>query len=208
MELQFFGANAVRLSGKDLNLLVDPFLYGSKLPSSVFKNSPVVLLTQKWDGLVIDDGAFVIDTPGEYEVSGLNIKAIAAQLHVDKPDDAKQSVIYRVTRGEYSFGFIGNIYGKLSDEQLESLGLVDVLVIPVGGNGYTLDAVASSQLVRDIEPKLVVPSHYLQKDINFPVVQNNVDKFTAELGWMVEKLDKVKLKGGLSDTPTVAVVNS
>ncbi len=47
--------------------------------------------------------------------------------------------------------------------------MVDLLIVPVGGNGYTVDPVGAMKLIKAIEPKLVVPSHYADKALKYPV---------------------------------------
>ena len=49
---------------------------------------------------------------------------------------------------------LGNIDAKLSEEQLEAIGMVDIVVMPVGGGGYTLDATARRTLFAKSMPKL------------------------------------------------------
>jgi L-ascorbate metabolism protein UlaG (beta-lactamase superfamily) len=102
--------------------------------------------------------------------------------------------MYRVEIGETRIGIIGNIDGKLTDEQLEGLGVLDILIIPVGGNGYTLDATGASNLTKMISPKIVIPVHYDDKQLNYEVPQSNIDPFITELGAPVEETVKYKFK--------------
>mgnify|MGYP000526455504 CR=1 FL=1 len=57
-----------------------------------------------------------------------------AQRHLDAETDPKASTMYRIDNGEVRVALIGNIYEKLSEDQLEDLGIVDVVILPVGGN--------------------------------------------------------------------------
>jgi L-ascorbate metabolism protein UlaG (beta-lactamase superfamily) len=91
-------------------------------------------------------------------------------------------------------GVIGNICEKLTDEQLEELGVLDFLILPVGGGGYTIDANAASALVRMIGPKVVIPVHYSDKNLNYEVPQDGLSLFVSELGAPVEVVQKYKVK--------------
>ena len=104
--------------------------------------------------------------------------------------------------------FLGNIDGKLSEEQYETLGVIDILVLPVGGSGYTLDATSATTIVRAIEPKVVVPVHYAESGINYEVPQDSLETFTKELGAPVEQVSKLKVKSvsGLPAALTVVQV--
>ena len=89
--------------------------------------------------------------------------------------------------------------------QLEELGLIDVLIIPVGGNGYTLDATGAVTLTRLIDPKIVVPIHYADPAIKYEVPQDDFETFAKELGGTVEEAPKLKLKSAavLPETLTI-----
>ena len=101
-----------------------------------------------------------ICSPGEYEVGDFSIKGIAAQRHIDSTETNKRSVIYKVEVGDIHIAVLGNIAPAITDNQLEDLGVIDILIIPVGGSGYTLDATSAVNIIRQIEPKIVVPVHY------------------------------------------------
>ena len=58
------------------------------------------------------------------------------------------------------FCHLGDLGQKqLTDEQLEKIDKVDVLMIPVGGK-YTIDSSAAQKIISQIEPKIVIPMHY------------------------------------------------
>ena len=72
--------------------------------------------------------------------------------------------------------------------------MIDILIIPVGGNGYTLDSTGAAGLVRMIDPKIVIPVHYADKSLKYEVPQDDLALFIAELGVPVETVPKYKLK--------------
>ena len=98
-----------------------------------------------------DDSALEIEGPGEYEVGDFSISGIPAQRHIEAIGHG--STIYRVEVGEVRIAVLGNIDPKLSEEQQEEIGVVDMVVVPVGGGGYTLDATCAAHIVRQIEEK-------------------------------------------------------
>jgi Zn-dependent hydrolase of the beta-lactamase fold-like protein len=89
---------------------------------------------------------------------------------------------------------------------MEGIGVVDVLLLPVGGGGYTLDATSASSLVRNIEPKVVIPVHYAEAGISYEVPQDTLDVFIKELGAPVEQLPKLKIKSASSLPQTLTVM--
>ncbi len=192
-ELEYKGANCVIITTKKAKIVVDPKLsiIGMK---DVSTKDAVELCTEPRFSVNSREANIMIEGPGEYGVAGLDIKGIACQRHLDSEKDSKQSTIYRIEAGDLRVGLIGNIYEKLSDEQLEKLGVIDILIIPVGGNGYTLDASGAASLVRLIDPKIVIPVHYADSSIKYEVPQSGLDLFLSEVSAPVEKVSKYKLK--------------
>lgn len=203
MDIQFYGANCVRITNKKASLVFDDNLVRNGL-KSVTQKDDIAFFTEL--GHEESTGRFVIDSPGEYEISEVSVRGIAAQRHIDT--EGKAATIFSIKSGDLSVGFLGHIDGKLSDEQLEQIGIVDVLILPVGGSGYTLDAVAAVKLVKDIEPKIVIPTHYADNKVTYEVPQAELGVFLHEIGASdVEPIPVFKLKkADLSDKTTVVVL--
>jgi L-ascorbate metabolism protein UlaG (beta-lactamase superfamily) len=204
MEIQFFGANCVRLSTKKANVTVDDNLVelGQK---SVTKKDDVALFTSAHGASA--EVKLAIDQPGEYEVSDISIQGIAARAHMDE-EPQRSATIFKVVADDIRTVITGHIYPDLSDKQLEQLGRVDVLVIPVGGNGYTLDGVGALKVIKEIEPKIVIPTHYQDKTLKFPVPQAELEDALKGLAMEpFETIAKLKLKASdLADTTRLIVL--
>jgi len=192
-EIEYKGANCIIISTKKAKLVVDPKLSIVGL-KDVSSKGAVELATEERFATNGSDANLLIDGPGEYGVAGFDIKGISARRHLDSESEGMVSTMYRVEIGEARIGIIGNIYEELSDEQLEELGVIDILIIPVGGNGYTLDSTGAAGLVRMIDPKIVIPVHYADKSLKYEVPQDDLVLFIAELGVPVETVPKYKLK--------------
>jgi L-ascorbate metabolism protein UlaG (beta-lactamase superfamily) len=93
---------------------------------------------------------------------------------------------------------LGHIYPEISDDELETIGVVDIVIVPVGGHGYTLDSVGAAQVVRKIDPKIVVPTHYNDPALTYPMPQEDLEMFVKELGATLEDAGpKLKIKSGI-----------
>lgn len=205
-EIEYKGGNGVVLSTKKAEIVADPKLSVVGLKDINVKEA-VEVATEHRFALESDTARVVIDGPGEYGVADFDIKGVAAQRHLDTEADPKASTMYRIDTGEIRVALIGNIYEKLSDEQLEDLGVVDVVIIPVGGGGYTLDAEGAATVVRSIEPKAVVPVHYNESGLKYEVPQAGLDEFTSVLGAPVEDVGpKYKLKSASSLPANLTVI--
>ncbi len=79
---------------------------------------------------------------------------------------------------------------------------MDVLLIPVGG-GNTISASQAASLVRNIEPKLVIPMHY--KTLTLTKELDAVDKFLKEMG-VTESVPQPKISITRSTLPPTTQV--
>ena len=202
MEIEFKGANCVVISTKKATIVVDGKLSDVGLKDVLPKGS-IYLATQP-DFVLQPDEGLMIDRPGEYEVSNISVKGVSTKRMIDH-DDASRGTIYRVRAGGVTIAVVGHSAIPLSEEQLEAIGVVDVAVVPVGGNGYTADGHQAVGLVRQLDPKVVIPTHYADKAVKYEVPQMDLEAFTKELSAPAqEKLPKWKVKNGaLPDVVTL-----
>jgi L-ascorbate metabolism protein UlaG (beta-lactamase superfamily) len=204
-EIEYKGANCVVLSTKNSSIVTDPKLSLVGLKDMAIKND-VELATEARFAINAPEARLSIEGPGEYGVGDFDITGISAQRHLDAETDPLLSTIYRIEVGELRIAVLGNIYEKLNEAQLEEIGVVDILIIPVGGNGYTLDATGAATLTRSIDPKVVIPVHYADKALKYEVAQDPLELFVKELGVPLEQTAKYKIKQAASLPPTLTIV--
>lgn len=207
MDIQFYGANCISIGNKQFRIVVDDNLadLGKK---SVLKNGDIVLYTGPHSIPKIDS-PFVVNHPGEYEVSGVFIYGIAARAHMDEAGK-KDATIFKIIANDVRIGVLGHVYPELTERQLEQLGSIDVLFVPVGGNGYTTDPVGALKLIKKIEPKVVIPTHFDDASLTFPVPQQTLEQAISVLSMEPkEALDKLKLKPGdlFGETTQLTILN-
>ena len=179
MDIQFYGANCVTISTKHVQLVFDDNLSGLGA-KPVTKDGDVCLFTLPHPE-VVKGAKMTIDMAGEYEVNGVNIRGIQTRAHMDT-DAERHATMYKVTLGDVRILVVGHIYPKLSESRLEDIGLVDVLLIPVGGTGYTLDPIGALQVVKEIEPKVFIPTHYADTDLQYEVPQQSLEEALKAFG--------------------------
>lgn len=205
MEIQYYGANSVKITTKKAVISVDPVSDIAELKSDTKKTTTFFATQQKFLPKDVS-GVFSVDSPGEYEFADYSVKAVAGRAHTESTGDMS-ATIYRFTSQDITVLVTGHIYEKLSEEQLESIGTIDVVIIPVGGNGYTLDALGAANVVRDLEPKLVIPVHAKDDGLSYSVPQNEIDLFVKELGAPVDEqvVEKLKVKS-LPEQMTIQIL--
>lgn len=205
MDIQSYGANCILLTTKNARVIIDDNLtdLGAK---SISKAGDIALFTSA-HGLPAQEPKIVIDQPGEYEVSGVSIYGIPARAHMDEADK-KNTTMYKIVLDDLRILVTGHIYPELSDAQLEAIGMIDVMLVPVGGNGYTLDGVGALKVVKQVEPKMVIPTHYEDKGLTYPVPQQPLDEAVKALAMEPkEKVSKLKVKASeLADTMQLAIL--
>lgn len=205
-EIEYKGGNGVVLSTKKASIVIDPKLSLVGLKDLSTKDA-IELATEARFALASEDATLNIEGPGEYGIASFDIRGVAAQRHLDTASDPLASTIYRVEAGDFRVAVVGNIYEKLSEAQLEEIGIVDILILPVGGNGYTLDATGATALVRAIDPKAVIPVHYADDALKYEVAQDTLEVFVKELGAPVEETAKYKLKQASALPATLTVIS-
>lgn len=206
-DIEYKGGNTVVIATKKTTLVADPKLSLVGLKDVSVKD--ILELGTEARFLVNDPSArLTLEGPGEYEVGDFSIRGVAAQRHLDTEEDEKRATIYRIEIGDIRIALLGNVIGKLSDDQLEELGVTDILIVPVGGSGYTLDATSAASVARQIDPKVVIPVHYADDALKYEVPQDAVEVFTKELGAPVEQVGKYKVKSsaGLPEVLTTVIV--
>lgn len=192
-EIEYKGANCVIISTKDAKIVVDPKLSEVGLKDCSVKDA-VELVTDDDFRINDEDAKLIINTPGEYGISGFDILGIPALRHIDAENEIPKSVMYRVEIGDSRIGIIGNVHYKMSDDQFEQLGVLDILIIPIGGGGYTLDAVNAMNIIKNIEPKVIIPVHYADSGIKYEVPQDEFSILASKLNIKVDEMDKYKFK--------------
>jgi L-ascorbate metabolism protein UlaG (beta-lactamase superfamily) len=191
MDIQFYGANCIAVSHKGSRVVIDDNLadLGGK---SIIKAEDVALFTGAHGEV---NARLTFDGPGEYEVGDISVVGIAARAHIDEDSKSKNATMFKLSAGEQSVLVTGHIYPELSEAQLEDIGMIDLLVVPVGGSGYTVDPVGALKLIKEIEPKQVVPVHYADKALNYPVPQQELQIALNEMAMEPkETVSKIKLK--------------
>jgi len=205
-DIEYKGGNAIIITTKKTQVVIDPRLSVVGLKDLSVKNA-VELATEARFAVNSSEAKLQIEGPGEYEIGDVSIKGIRALRHLDTEADEPVSTIYRIEIGEIRLALLGNVAPKLSEDQLEDIGVVDIAILPVGGSGYTLDATAAATVIRSIDPRVVIPVHYADQALKYEVPQDTLDTFTKELAAPVEDSgSKYKVKAASSIPQVLTVV--
>lgn len=190
MEIYYLGHSSFRIKGKEASLVTDPF--DSNLAKDIGENFPkveaqVVTISHHHAdhmaaGLVGGD-PFIVEGPGEYEVKGISIFGSTSYHDEKAGKELGENTIYLIEMEGIRICHLGDLGEMLSEKKLEEIDGVDILMIPIGGAGYTLDPKSAVELITKIEPKIVLPMHYKTTASKGDFVKlANLEDFFKELG--------------------------
>ena len=191
MIIYWFGQGCFKIEGKEATVITDPYSpkTGLKLPRL---KADIVTVSHKQEGTEaakdINEQPFVVDQPGEYESK--NVLICGIPLVKNGQTKPEENIIFSLNIDGIKIAHLGQLNHDIADEKLESLGEIDILMIPVGGN-YTLDPKAAAKLISQIEPRLVLPMHYKIPGLKIKV--DGIKNFCQEMGVKEEYLDKLKI---------------
>lgn len=195
MNISWYGGRCIRIESKEGSILIDPFD-----PKDVGLRGPnikddLVLISEyaPTKGVLerINDDAFVIRGPGEYERKGIAVKGFVAYADSQKGKELGLCTIYMIVAEDMTICHLGALgQESLTAEQLEAIGDPDILFIPAGGQS-ALHPKEAAALAMQIEPKIIVPIMYAVPGASYDA--EKLDKFTHEMGLTVEKMDKLRI---------------
>jgi len=179
----FFQIQTSLNKGEQTTLVIDPFdeSTGLKVPSMA---ADILLITHDHhdhnNKKTIKGSPFLVEGPGEYEVKDIFVQGIPS-FH-DEVEGKKRgpNTIYTIEAEEMRMCHLGDFGEKeLTEEQLEQIGDIDILMVPVGGE-FTIDAKGATHVISQLEPKIVIPMHYALAGLKIKL--EGVDKFLKEIG--------------------------
>jgi L-ascorbate metabolism protein UlaG (beta-lactamase superfamily) len=190
MEITWYGHSCFRLTERNYATVVtDPFDNKSIGYDSLRLKSDIVTVSHDAPGHnyteAIKGVSHVIDGPGEFEIGGVFITGVQSDSGSSGKKKAKngesspRNTIYVFDYDGITVAHLGDLNVTPTQSEIESLGTVNVILVPVGGGGG-LNAAKAAEIISLIEPNLVIPMHY-----STPVSTVSLDslnKFIKEMG--------------------------
>ena len=187
MDITWLGHSCFRIKGSQAVIITDPF--PPDLGYSLGKpTANIVTVSHQHPSHSFVQGVGgeprIVQGPGEYEISGVLIIGVATFHDAEGGQKRGKNTVYLMEVDGISVCHLGDLGHVLTSEQVEEIGDVDVLLLPVGGVS-TIGAPMAAEVIRQLEPKAVVPMHYKTPAINREL--EPVDKFLKEMG--MEQID-------------------
>lgn len=180
MEIEYLGGNCFRIKTKNTTVIIDDNLVkmGGQSPQS--DKTVAFYTSQDVKGDAKITSRLLIDTPGEFEVGDLTVTGVQTRAHMD--DDGKQTAtVFQFMLSGQTVTVLGHVHPDLAPDVSELAGGTEVLIVPIGGNGYTLDPTGAASIVKAIEPGIVIPAQYDIDGLNYEVPAQSLESFTKLL---------------------------
>ena len=182
MEITWLGRACFRIRGKEATIVTDPpdksTGYSIGRPTA-----DIVTVSNSQPAHSNVDGVAgnprVIEGPGEFEIAGTSIIGVATSRGQAGQTEGGKNVAYVFEVEDMRIGHLGAIGHVPTSTQIEEMGGVDVLLVPVGG-GDSLEPATAAETVNLLEPKLVVPMNY-KTDAERDKL-GSLDRFLKEMG--------------------------
>lgn len=183
MKIKWLGHSCFKIiSEKGIEMVTDPFdnTVGYKVP-----NVTADIVTVSHDHFdhnfteAIEGNFEIVNKIGDFYIRDINIRGISS--HHDKFEGKKrgENIIFTFNVDGMKVCHLGDLGHLLDDREIAEIGGVDVLLIPVGGN-FTIDAEEAFKVMKQLDPRIVIPMHFKTRAINFPI--DTVDTFLKKVG--------------------------
>jgi L-ascorbate metabolism protein UlaG (beta-lactamase superfamily) len=182
MDINWLGYSCFRIRGNQAIIITDPFPPG--LGYTLGKQTAdIVTISHPHPTHSYSQGISgeprLVKGPGEYEISGVLILGIGTYHDAVKGQSRGKNIAYLMEIDGVAVCHLGDIGHVLSNEQAEEMGNVDVLLLPVGG-ASTINAAMAAEIIRKLEPKVVIPMHYQTPKTDREL--EPVENFLKEMG--------------------------
>lgn len=162
MNIKYLGHSSFFIRSKDAKIVTDP--YG---PSTGFKfpktEADIVTVSHDHDDHNHPQGVtgepLIVDWPGEFEKKGVRITGFPTYHDKKKGEERGHNTLFKIEADGMHILHLGDLGHTLDDDTLEAIGDIDILLIPVGGH-YTIDAKEAVEVIKQIEPSIIIPMHY------------------------------------------------
>lgn len=213
MDITYLGHSSFKLKGKTGSVVTDPF--DPKMVGLKYSGVEGDIVTVSHDHEdhnrvdLVKNYEKVIDGPGEYEINNISIIGVASYHDDKKGEERGRNTIYVFEIDGLRICHLGDLGHKLSDSQIEAIGDIDILLIPVGGV-YTIAPSLAVEIVQNIEPSIIIPMHFKDKQVSEGLSKlGPVEPFLKEMGLTVEKLPKLSVKKEeLAETEKVVLLET
>jgi L-ascorbate metabolism protein UlaG (beta-lactamase superfamily) len=183
MEITWYGHSCFRLMERGkASIVIDPFDESLGYPVPRLK-ADIVTTSHDAPGhsnaKAVKNAKHLIDGPGEYEIGGIFITAVATYPPKKVKGEVRRNLVIVFDFDNLTVCHLGDLDHVPQQSLVENLGTIDVALTPVGGGGG-LSSAQAAEVISMLEPGIVIPMHYKTPELTLKL--DPVDKFLKEMG--------------------------
>jgi L-ascorbate metabolism protein UlaG (beta-lactamase superfamily) len=206
LDVTWLGHGCFRLRGRGAAVVTDPYPPSIGLKLSRL-DANLVTVSHEHDNhnytQIVRD-AYEIRGPGEYEVAGVSVIGVPSFHDLEKGSRHGRNTIYLIEIDDVRICHLGDLGSALDDAEAEAISSPDVLLVPVGGR-TVINAAQAAQVVRQLEPRYVVPMHYAIPGLKLEL--DPLERFLKEMAvTAAEPQPKLSLQASSGEYDTKVVV--
>jgi len=176
MKIKYFGHAAFLITSKNgARIITDPYkpgcFDGGIKYDTITEEADIVTISHEHDDhnetSIQGDPEFVRG-PELRDIKGIKISGLEVFHDTSEGKDRGQNVIYNMMIDGLNIVHCGDLGHELSQEEIDKIGNVDILMVPVGGH-FTIDASGAEKIVHALKPKVVIPMHFKTDKCGFPI---------------------------------------
>jgi len=195
MKIIWHGHSCFKIITKSATTITDPFDKSIGLKPPRCEADIITVSHEHYDHnntSVLKGSPLIINTPGEYDLKDVIILGIDSFHDMKEGKERGSNTIFIIEAENIRICHLGDLGQKeLTGEQLEKIGEIDILMIPIGGI-YTIDGERAITIINQIEPKIVIPMHYKIPHLNIKL--QGPDEFLKEMGTVKEVVEQLTIK--------------
>ena len=212
MKIKWFGQSCFMITSRSgIKVLTDPYkkMLGYKLPEEMEANIVSTSHNHSDHNNInaVKSGFVHINEPSDFSEHGIEIKGV--QTFHDKTCGSKRgkNTVYNFNIDDINICHCGDLGHVLNSDQIEEIGNVDILLLPVGGSA-TINAFDAVKVMKQLNPTIVIPMHYRTKALGLVgYIFGKVDKFISASGLKVKEYEEIELnKANIKDYSGVVVL--
>lgn len=202
MQITYHGHSCFRLKGEAGTVVLDPFDDKAVGIPLARLSAEVVTISHnhvdhnakdKVKGTSKRERPFVIDFPGEYEVGGISVFGVKTFHDQVQGAEKGSNIVFKILLDGLSICHLGDLAHQLDEKQLDAIGMVDILFLPVGGP-FSLMTEEAIKVANALSPNILIPMHYAAADYPSDTRVKPLEQFLQSFGMNVEPQEKLVIE--------------
>jgi len=208
MKVKWLGhACFLLVSEEGLRIITDPYIVDQNLSYSPIREiADIVVVSHDHDDhnnvSAVQGKPEVLKGSGLRTAKGVQFGGVATYHDTTQGKQRGTNTVFCFSLDGIKLCHLGDLGHLLSQAQVDEVGTVDILFIPVGGL-YTIDAAGASQVCDQLKPKVVIPMHFRTPQCTYPIA--GVDNFLRGKK-NVKRADSNEIEFRPEDLPTATEI--